>query len=202
MENIKVIYFDLGKVLVDFDWTEAVRKMQHRSGCSTETIHEIVTSGPLAVAYESGKVSSEEFFSSLKSVISFHGTANELQQIWSDIFRPIEDHNRIARSLSRHYRLGVISNTNEAHVEHIRIRFDTFRPFSFRVFSFETGCLKPQREIFEAAASKVTAQSHEILFIDDLEKNIQGARELGWQTIHLTRNKVLLEELSQLELRV
>lgn len=200
VQNTKVIYFDLGKVLVDFDWREAVQKMARLSPVTQDNLFEILTSSSPAMAYELGNISSENFFKWLKEKISFQAPAEHLRLLWSDIFTPIHAHIRIAQALSRRYPLGLISNTNEAHAAHVDSKFHFFKLFSSRVFSFEAGRLKPQRAMYEFAAAQFDVGVSEILLIDDLEANVQGARASGWQAIHYTKDKDLLDELKKLNM--
>jgi HAD superfamily hydrolase (TIGR01509 family) len=201
MQEISVIYFDLGKVLADFDWHEAARKISEYSDCDERTIYPIVTSSPLAMDYELGRISSDKFFRLLKEEIRFHETTARLRLFWSDIFTPIEGTIQLAAALRVHYPIGIISNTNEAHIKHIRSRFDFLNLFSIFIFSYEAGSLKPQREIFGNASQAAAVRASEILFIDDLAANVEGAHSLGWRTIHLTKETNLLHELKKFELR-
>ena len=41
--------------------------------------------------------------------------------------------------------------------------------------------LKPARESFDAAAAEIGLPPEEILFIDDSQRNVDGARAAGWQ---------------------
>lgn len=183
---------------MDFDWHKAVQKMARLSPLTQDTLYEILTSSSQAAAYELGNISSENFFRWLKETISFKAPEEHLQLLWSDIFTPILSHIAVAEALSPRYPLGLISNTNPAHAEYIDSEFHLFKLFSPRVFSFETGLLKPQRAMFEFAAAQFSVGASEILLIDDLEANAQGARAAGWQAIHYTEDKNLLNELKKL----
>jgi phosphoglycolate phosphatase-like HAD superfamily hydrolase len=48
------VVFDLGKVLVDFDYSIAARKIAARSARPPENLHGSLGSSPLLVEYESG----------------------------------------------------------------------------------------------------------------------------------------------------
>jgi HAD superfamily hydrolase (TIGR01509 family) len=195
MSTVQFICFDLGRVLADFDWHDAVREMARFSGADERSIYDIVTSSPLALEYELGKIDSQTFFKSLKKTMSFQESADELRRLWDDIFTPIDHNIRIAGSLRRHHRLGLLSNTNESHVAHIRSQFRFLELFSSCVFSYETGSLKPDRDIYQKAEKRFQAAASEILFIDDMEVNVRGAQAAGWKAIHFEKGINLQQEL-------
>jgi len=199
---IKTVFFDLGKVLVDFEWTKSVKAIAAQSGMREDEIIELVAHGKLATEFERGHISSQQFFETLKKVTEFRGTIDQLRISWSDIFVPVHRHIALAQELSVHFPLGIISNTNEAHIRWIEKRFDFFKFFATKIFSFQTGYLKPQREIYEIALSGSGFKPAEALFIDDLELNVGGAAALGWKTVHLKGNTDLRQELKKLSIKV
>ena len=193
--SIKVIFFDLGKVLVDFDWRKTVDAMAGQSVLPPDQIAGWLTENRWAIDFERGKVTSDEFFSVLKSETGFRGSANRLRTIFSDIFEPIASCVKLAEKFSIRYPLGIISNTNEAHIDWIEKRFDFFRIFRTKIFSFQTGFLKPEKKIFECALDAAGVHPDEALFIDDLAVNVKGATSSGWNAIHLTPSTDLEAEL-------
>lgn len=51
-------------------------------------------------------------------------------------------------------------------------------------YSFMEASMKPERHIYEQAVKKSGLRPEQILFIDDLEKNVLAARDLGLQAVH------------------
>jgi len=52
--NLRLIVFDLGKVLVDFDYHIAARNLSHHTHSSPEQIIELLLHSPLLLEYERG----------------------------------------------------------------------------------------------------------------------------------------------------
>ena len=196
--SIKAIYFDLGNVLVSFDWRKQVSEMTANSAVPENRIMELITQSGLAMEFEKGKINSAMFFEKLRWEIGFKDSSEKLKLLWCDIFHPIHEHIVLAKELSRRYPLGIISNTNEAHVDWIDHQFDFLKYFNMRVFSFQSGFLKPQKEIYESALSRLKITPSEALFIDDLELNVKGAQALGWNAIHLKEGMNLRKEFHRL----
>ena len=53
------------------------------------------------------------------------------------------------------------------------------RHFDGVLFSAPEKCIKPQRQIYEALFSRFCLKPEECFFVDDLQLNIDGARECG-----------------------
>ena len=85
----RVVVFDLGKVLVDFDYSIAVRRFADRSEAGLERVQELVNS-PIQFDYESGLITTDEFFAAVRDGAGFRGDRAEFVEIFADIFSPME----------------------------------------------------------------------------------------------------------------
>jgi putative hydrolase of the HAD superfamily len=94
--------------------------------------------------------------------------------------------------------VGMLSNMVPAWDAHWRRMLDPAGLFDEVVLSFEVGCRKPDREIFDLAAQRAGVRPAECLFVDDLTKNCDGATAAGWQAIHFTDTAVAVAELDRL----
>ena len=52
--------------------------------------------------------------------------------------------------------------------------------------SAELGAVKPDREYYQRVTDRLEARRGEILFWDDSMRNVDAAREFGWQAEHFT----------------
>jgi glucose-1-phosphatase len=200
--KISSIFFDLGRVLVDFDFNLAAHRILGKTTLTEEALWETFGQlGPLMDGYESGRISTEDFFNTLRERLGFHGPAEELTSHWCDIFTPIEEHIRLARGLAEYYPLVMVSNTSEAHIQFLEPRHDFFHLFRHRVYSYQVGTMKPDPAIYQHALGLVGSDKFEALFIDDREENILTPAQMGWQTIHLRPDVSLLDALRSYELR-
>lgn len=200
--KITTIIFDLGKVLVDFDYQIALHRLSLRSELTRDEIDELAyRDHSRVVQYERGELTTPDFFAAQKETFRFLGTPEELRQIWCDIFVPLEEHIRMARCLAQYYPVGLMSNISEAHIEFLEGRHDFFSVFREKIYSCRAGCVKPDRGIYEHALERLRADRFETLFIDDLEANVLAAASMGWQTIHLRPDVSLREALQSYDLR-
>ena len=184
--KISTLFFDLGKVFVDFDFSRAFNRVAGKSPLDlTHLQDKVYADYPLIDAYESGQIGTTEFFAAMKEHFQFTGTTDELEQIWCDVFWPMEQHIFYLRSLANHYPCALISNTSEAHIRFLEPRYDFFTIFHKKIYSYEVGSMKPDAKIYLHALQEMNANKEESLFVDDREENVLAAAKLGWQTIHL-----------------
>ena len=182
--NIKAVFFDLGNVLIAFDGAKALNKICSKSTLSPKKLREIFEDKANYQDYETGLITTEKFFSNLKTLSKFEGTEEELQYIVSDIFSPIKENIDLVHDLSKNYPLGIISNTNPAHIEFQERISNFFSLFDVRIYSHEVNSRKPEHEIYFKATRALNVEPSESLFVDDLIENIESAKVLGMQTIH------------------
>jgi len=200
--KISAVCFDLGKVLLHFDWQLMLSRVAKKSPLAAEEIARLLREDPQALNYERGGITSAKFFSHLKKLLKYRGTAKELRAAFSEIFTPLPEHIALAALLAPHYPLAIISNTNDAHIVHAEATYSFFSLFRARIYSHQVKAMKPDRAIYQAALTALGGiDPLEALFIDDVEANILGAVQLGWQTIHLRPGVDLREALASYELK-
>ena len=200
--KISAVCFDLGKVLLHFDWQLMLDRVAKQSPLPQAKIAELLKNDPQVLIYEAGGITSARFFSHLKKLLQYKGTAKELRASFVEIFTPLPEHIALAGLLAPHYPLAIISNTNEAHIVHAEATYSFFSLFTARIYSHEVKAMKPDAAIYKKALDTLGGiDPLETLFIDDLEANILGAVKLGWQTIHLRPGVDLREALASYELK-
>jgi putative hydrolase of the HAD superfamily len=183
---IKVLVFDLGKVILPFDHRPVIPAIHARSALRDEvTVEEMFQhffdwGRGIYMAYESGRVSTEEFFKGLSDRFKLDLTIEEFGHIWNSIFWEDPEVIAIVRGLkARGYPLFLLSNTNELHFDFIRREFPIVNEFDQLILSHEVKSRKPEREIYEEILKRTHVRPEEVLFVDDMEQNVRGAEELG-----------------------
>ena len=200
--KISAVCFDLGKVLINFDWDIVLDRIARKSSLPAVKIGQMLAEDPQARAFETGGITAAKYFAHLKKRFQYTGTAKELRAIYTEIFTPMPEHIALAALLRPHYPLAIISNTNEAHITYAEGAYSFFSLFQSRIYSHQIKKMKPDPEIYRAALAALGGiDPLEALFIDDLEPNILGAVKLGWQTIHLRPGVDLREALASYELK-
>jgi putative hydrolase of the HAD superfamily len=199
---IEVILFDLGKVILPFNHYQIAEKLsrftQRREFQDPQKIFSYLFDFEKGAVngYEVGKVTSLEFFQSLKEFLHLSIFFEDFVPIWDDIF--IENHevSEMIRSLKGKKKLGLISNTNPLHFDYVLSTFPIVWIFDKWILSHEVGFKKPAVEIFQRAMEWASVEPKKILFIDDMKKHVEVAVSLGMQGIHFISSQQLKEELS------
>ena len=112
----------------------------------------------------------------------------------------IEENVRFLPVLKKKYRIFGLTNWS-AETFPIAIREYSFlQEFEGIVVSGEEKMKKPDKKIFNLLLSRYKITAMESLFIDDSLKNIQTAKELGFQTIHIAGDTSLEKQLKDLKL--
>src|ERR1035437_8578246 len=89
MNAPKIVAFDLGKVLVDFDYSIAVSRIAAHGTLSPAGVKTFLGQSHALVDYESGRLTREEFFEQARQATGFRGTIEEFGEFFADIFTAI-----------------------------------------------------------------------------------------------------------------
>lgn len=182
MPRPQAVIFDLGKVLLDFDYRIAVRRLLPRCRSSEAHLRQVLTGEPLLVDYETGLLSTAEFFARLQPLIGYTGTYEEFRLGFGDIFTPIEPMVALHAELrQRGIPTYLLSNTNEMAVEYVRSQYPWFGTFDGLVLSYEHRVMKPAPAIYEAAERLSRLAGPDLFYFDDRDENVQAAWARGWQ---------------------
>jgi FMN phosphatase YigB (HAD superfamily) len=179
-----VIVFDLGKVLVDFDYTIAARKIAARSSHTPQNLHAFLGSSPLLVEYESGRLNRQKFYEAVRDAIGFHGDLVEFGGYFAEIFSEMTGMIALQAELrQRGFKTYIFSNTNDLAIEHVRRDFPFFGNFDGYILSYEVGAMKPQPEIYAAMEKMCGRGGADLIYLDDRAENIAAGTARGWRTI-------------------
>jgi len=177
---IKTIIFDLGNVLVPFDFKRAYAKMERLCPYAVSEIPPRLRTTDLVQRYETGKISTPDFIEQLTRILELRVTHDEFRELWSCIFLPATlVPESLLAGLKRKYRMLLLSNTNDLHFSMVQSNYPLLRHFHEFVLSHEVGAAKPSARIYEAALEKAACRPEECFFTDDILPFVEGARRAG-----------------------
>jgi len=185
------IIFDLGKVLLDFDYSIAARKVAARSTKQIPDLQHFLGSSPILALFESGLLTRQQFFAEMQQITGFTGSLEEFGGDFADIFIPIAAMIGLHEELrQRGFQTYIFSNTNDIAVGHIRGEFPFFKNFDGYIFSYEVKSMKPDVKIYEAMEKMSGKRGADLIYIDDRPENIATGNARGWRAIlHETPDK-------------
>jgi putative hydrolase of the HAD superfamily len=176
--NIDLLLFDLGGVLIHFTGASKMQEWTENRKTSEELIKWYLNS--LAVrGFESGKIGSQEFAGRVLAELNLSLEKNEfLEELSSWFLGPYPGTRELLSQLSRTYRLATLSNTNELFWERFKST-DIFDLFHLHFPSFEMGILKPDPGIFLQVINSTGLPAGQIIFFDDFLPNVEAAQNTG-----------------------
>ena len=186
----EVILFDLGNVILPFNHYQIAEKLsrfaQRKEFQDPQKIFFYLFDSEEGVIndFDVGWVSPPNFFQSIKKDLDLPISFEEFMPIWNDIFTENQEVSQIILSLKGRWRLGLLSNTDPLHFNHILSKFPVMRAFDKWILSYKVGFKKPAIEIFHKAIEWASVEPRKILFIDDMKKHVEVAVSLGMQGIH------------------
>jgi HAD superfamily hydrolase (TIGR01509 family) len=199
---IEVILYDLGNVILPFNHFQIAEKLsrfsQRKEFQNPPNIFSYLFDFEKGAinGYEVGKVSSLEFFRSLKEFLQLSLSFKQFIPIWNDIFLENQEVSQIILSQKGKWKLGLLSNTNPLHFDYVLKIFPILRTFDKWILSHEVGFKKPRVEIFKRAIEWANVDPPKILFIDDMKEHVEVAISLGIQGIHFISAEQLKKEFS------
>ena len=196
--KIEAILFDLGKVLIDFNFETGVQALHASCSISRNRFEEVLWDENSIRRYERGEISTGDFHAYLRETADLSMDLPAFCRTWSSVFLPdlIVSENLLA-ALKRKYPLILVSNTNEAHVDFIRSNYRVLDYFDRHVFSYEVGSLKPDRKIFEHAIAVSGHPAESLFFADDREENVLMAAEMGMTAHQFKSESKLIDALQE-----
>ena len=190
------IYFDLGKVLLDFSFERMCRQMAEAAGIQPQQAKNVLLA-ELQADYEAGKLDSRGFYEQFCRATGTRPAYDTFYEACNEIFTPITSMLPVVSQLYQAgYRLGVLSNTCECHWNYCLRRYGMLRDmFSVYALSYEIGAMKPSAAIFCRAAEMAGCRPDQIFYTDDIPGHVAGARSAGIDAVVYTSTAELVNEL-------
>lgn len=199
---IDVILFDLGNVILPFNHYQIAEKLSRWARRDPFNDPQKIFSYLFDFQkgaindYEMGKVSTLQFFKSLKESLRLTLSFEEFIPVWNDIFWEDRGVSEIIRFFKGKKRLGLLSNTNPLHFDYALMKFPILKVFDRWILSHEVGYKKPAPQIFLKAMEWASVEPEKILFIDDMESHVNVAVSLGMRGIHFVSSQELKDHLA------
>ncbi len=198
LPGIELVAFDLGNVLCTVDEATPNAKLAELSGRSRADVHDIVFGQKRKLLFESGQISFEDHARHAIAELGITMPISEFTNLYNSVLIPSNDMFPLVSRIATTHRIALVSNTSEPHWECAR----RFLPFSAQldpvIVSFLVGSMKPEPEFYDSLLDQSGVSADRILFVDDLEVNIEAARAAGMVGHVFTSQSTLETALSDL----
>ncbi len=196
MRKYSVIVFDLGNVLIPFDYSKIVNKLNSISdGLGNKFAKLYSENYEYHRNFERGKITRKEFLETMSNWMEHKVSIEQFCKIYSDIFTLNENVISLIPQLKKNFKVVLLSNTNEIHEEYGYGHYEFLNYFDKIFLSHKVGAVKPEEKIYRAVESYTQKPSQEHLFIDDVIEYIEGAKRCGWDGIQFLNYENLIDEL-------
>jgi HAD superfamily hydrolase (TIGR01509 family) len=183
--DLAAIAFDLGNVLVKVDHWRFCRRLALKAQKKPEEIFRQVFETDLEPGYDTGRLTSQEFYRRITGRFHLALPYPEFCGMWSEIFDPMDGMEEILARLAARYPLYLVSNTNPLHFHYIQERFaGVLRHIRSFILSYQVGSRKPEPGFYQALIRATGQPPQHCLFIDDKALFVEAARRHGlmaWQ---------------------
>jgi putative hydrolase of the HAD superfamily len=197
----KAVIFDLGRVLVNFDFKRGYRALEGLCPYPAEEIPKRLSSCGLVEQFETGLIEPHDFVTKISAVLDLAIDYARFCQIWSSIFTETLVPEAMLEGLAARYRLLLLSNTNAIHFEGLRETHPMLRHFHHLVLSYEVKAMKPQPRIFQAAIALAGCRPEECFYTDDIGDYVAAAQNLGIDAVQFESLAQLQRELTKRGIR-
>jgi len=188
--EVKNIIFDVGQVLVSYDW-ESYLKAFHFSAEEEKLIAEKVFKSQIWNERDRGLLSEEEyrkqFIAALPAESGKTIGIKDYAETWTGYLK------------SQGYRLYILSNYSQFMLDQTRPgKMPFLKNMDGVIFSCEVQQIKPEADIYETLLSRFGLKPEESVFLDDRPENCEAARKLGIHAIEFHDLKQAAKELEKL----
>ncbi len=200
MSMIKVIIFDFQDVLIN-DWRD-VFDLPELKTKSVAIVKFFDDHNDLRKEMQYGRLSEDEFWKQFIYFTNANVTVDQLKNYVRKTLQPFPEVMDIAESLKLNYKLVILSNFTKEWAEHLIEKYKFNEIFDDMFWSFQNGIKKPVPEAYLQVAKKFKVRPDECLLIDDKERNVKGAKDVGMKTILYKNPAKLKEELNKMGVKV
>ena len=177
---IKNVIFDIGNVLVRFDPYKYVTEYGYDKE-TTEKVFKLVFLDKRWPELDRGTLLGEDY---MKSLIETNPKyKKEITETFSNWYNMLEIKTESVEFLKelkeKGYKIYILSNFAGKEYERLEKENEFFKLADGKVISYSVKKIKPEREIYELLLDKYDLKAEECVFLDDLESNINGAKNVG-----------------------
>lgn len=198
---MKYVLTDMGGVLIDLHWEEYAAKIFNKK-MNIDELHLFWTTANSPSAYDKGKITFSELTESLKNEYSIKLSKEQIAEYFLKIAgKPKKNLNSVIDKIKKQFTIAILSNTNDAHISHLKKNYSFLEKFDKLFLSYELGLLKPNPEIFLHAVKFYNALPEDFIYFDDIISNVEAAKSIGMHAYQVFSPDEILNIINKLTAR-
>jgi epoxide hydrolase-like predicted phosphatase len=197
--SIRAVIWDLGGVLVRTEDYTSRDRLAASLGLSREELEDVVFSKDSGDRAQLGLISVEQHSENLRQ--RFGLQRSEMDRFWEDFWggdRLDAELVALIRSLHSRYKTGLLSNAFSDLRHYVTHVWKFADAFDEMVISAEVGLVKPDAQIYRLALQRLGVAPQEAVFIDDMPRNVEGARAANLHAVQFVTPQQARSELERL----
>lgn len=192
-----VIVFDLGNVLIPFDYNIMINRLDSvEEGLGKQFMEHYRANYHIHRKFERGELTNDEFIDLMLKSCNGSLDRETFCRYYSEIFSLNSDVAALLPELKKKYRIVLLSNTNDIHRQYGYKQYEFLKYFDKLILSHEVGAVKPEPEIYKAVEEFTQASPEEHIFIDDVLEYVEGAKKMGWDAVQFTGYEQLVKDFN------
>jgi len=198
--KITALIFDLGGVVFNFSFDNTFDIWSVETGKNADELKRRFNfSDSNFEKFERSDITRMQFIDSISKQLDFKFDFKTFEKGWNSIYmESIQDMDQLLMDLKKQFRLVALTNTNEIHAEVWKKKYKDILQHFEKVFcSYEIRTRKPETKAFQVVLNYLNLSPNETIFLDDKEEFINGAKQLGINTILVTSFNQMLQELKE-----
>jgi len=200
VKNFSVMVFDLGNVLIPFDYNIIINKLEKIEPELGNKFYKLYKDNyHLHREFEKWNISTEDFIKTMLNYVDNKIDDETFCEIYSDIFTLNTPVIELLPKLKQNYKLVLLSNTNYIHQKYGWEKYDFLKIFDKLILSHEVKSYKPEPEIYQAVMNFTNESPEKHLFIDDVAEYVDGAKNMGWDAVQYVTYEKLIMDLKERE---
>lgn len=205
-KNIKNILFDFGGVIVGLDRQKALNRFTEIGFPNIGDYLGDYRQQGIFLEYEEGKLSPEQFYNKFRELAGRNDiSSDDIDSAWMAFLTYIPEYKfEMLKELRKKYKMYLLSNINPSIMKWAFTK--DFSPeglpitayFDKCYLSYEIGCAKPDKEIYEYVIKDSGMIPSETLFLDDGKNNVEMGIKMGFQAYQANQEEDLRKVFEQI----
>lgn len=195
IEPYEVILFDLGGVVIDLNYEDTILELEQLGAQDFKKLYSQALQSDLFDRYETGEISSMHFINKLKEYLPASISPNKVVSAWNAIIKSFQAQKlEHLLALKSTHKTALLSNTNDLHEAFVRRKLRDVSELALEEYfhntylSHQIKQRKPHLETFLWVCENMGVQPKNVLFIDDSEQHIEGAKKAGLNALLFPQN--------------
>lgn len=195
--KFKAVIFDLGNVLIDVDFKKCFDFWGKELGLASEYLAKRFVTDKAYDQHERGEITGQEYALHVQKQLGVNFSYETFIEGWNSILgEPIEASIEFTNQYKDSLDFYCLTNSNEIHRPVWTKKYQEDLKHIKQIFcSSQMRARKPESRAFQIVLREASLNPKQVIFVDDLAQNIQGAKSCSIQGLLFSNPQESINEL-------